>query len=134
MNNSHSAAGSEQAGGKPPSFLSDAVRTRNPDMAALLTLMGNKYDTTAVPFWDALFETAGFDLATRELIMIATVVMKGWEAGLQFHVSISLNEAGLTPDQIRGAILCTLPVGGVATTAQGLTWFEAYMRRCEAKG
>jgi alkylhydroperoxidase/carboxymuconolactone decarboxylase family protein YurZ len=110
-------------------FLSDEVRQRNPDMAALLALFGDKYNTTAVPFWDTVFEMAGFDLPTRELIMIATVVMRGWRSGLDFHASLSLDAAGLTPDQIRGAILCTLPVGGVATAAQGLTWFEDYMKR-----
>jgi alkylhydroperoxidase/carboxymuconolactone decarboxylase family protein YurZ len=109
-------------------FLSDEVRQRNPDMAALLALFGDKYNTTAVPLWDTVFEMAGFDLATRELIMIATVVMKGWRCGLDFHAGLSLDAAGLTPDQIRGAILCTLPVAGVATVAQGLTWFEEYMK------
>ena len=110
-------------------FLSDEVRQRNPEMAALIALFGDKYNTTAVPFWDTLFEKAGLDFATRELIMMATVAMRGWRAGLEFHAGLSLDVAGLTPDQIRGAILCTLPAGGLAAAAQGLTWFEEYLQR-----
>jgi alkylhydroperoxidase/carboxymuconolactone decarboxylase family protein YurZ len=110
-------------------ILSDEVRQRNPNMIALLNFFGDTYNTTAVPFWEALFERAGFDFATRELIMMAAVAMRGWRAGLEFHAGLSLDVAGLTPDQIRGAILCTLPVGGLATAAQGLTWFEEYLQR-----
>jgi AhpD family alkylhydroperoxidase len=110
-----------------PSFGVDYVASGNPDMAELLTRYGEMWETAAAPFYAAVFESTGLDVRVRELIAIALLSMKGWEAGLQFHARAAL-EAGVDPDEIRGAILTTIGIDGVATASRGLKWFESYYK------
>jgi AhpD family alkylhydroperoxidase len=110
-----------------PSFGAEHVASGNPDMADLLTRYQEMWETSAAPFYTAVFESTGLDVRVRELIAIALLAMKGWEAGLQFHARAAL-EAGVDPDEIRGAILTTIGIDGVATASRGLKWFESYLK------
>jgi AhpD family alkylhydroperoxidase len=110
-----------------PSFGSDHVASGNPDMVPLLTHYKEMWETSAAPFYTAVFESTGLDVRVRELIAIALLSMKGWEAGLQFHARAAL-DAGVDPDDIRGAILATIGIDGVATASRGILWFESYLR------
>jgi AhpD family alkylhydroperoxidase len=110
-----------------PSFGSDYVASGNPDMIHLLARYREMWEKSAAPFYSAVFESTGLDVRVRELIAIALLAMKGWEAGLQFHARAAL-EAGVDPDEIRGAILTTIGIDGVATASRGLMWFESYLK------
>jgi AhpD family alkylhydroperoxidase len=116
-----------------PTFGPEYVASGNPDMAELLTRYRDMWESSAAPFYAAVFESTGLDVRVRELITVALLAMKGWEAGLQFHARAAL-EAGVDPDEIRGAILTTIGIDGVATASRGLLWFESYLRTWTAAG
>jgi alkylhydroperoxidase/carboxymuconolactone decarboxylase family protein YurZ len=107
-------------------FNREDVIERNPDFESLYAFCGDMWDRAGAPFLDALFEATGLDFATRELILVALLAFKGYEPGMLFHARAAL-ESGVSEDQIRGAILATLPIGGVSTAARGLSWFDAFV-------
>lgn len=100
-------------------------------MGPLLSHYSSMWENKAAPFFEGLFEATGLDFRVRELIMIALVSMRGWEAGVQFHAKKAL-DAGVEPNDLRGAILATVGVGGVASAAQGIKWFDNYLEGREA--
>lgn len=99
----------------------------NPDMIPLLTHFTEMWAESARPFLASMYENAGLDVRVRELILIALLAMKGWEAGVQYHARYAL-DAGVDPSDIRGAILLTLPVNGVASASRGLLWVESCLQ------
>lgn len=112
-------------------FSTDEVAAGNPDMGPLLDHYSKLWEHEAAPFFEAVFEATGLDFRVRELILIALVSMRGWEAGVRFHAKKAL-DAGVEPDDLRGAILATVGVGGVASAAQGIKWFDDYLKGRQA--
>lgn len=112
-------------------FSPEEVGRGNPDMGPLLTHYPKFWEDDAGPFFEALFTATGLGFRERELILIALVTMRGWEAGVRFHAKKSL-DAGITPDELRGAVLATIGIGGVAAAAQGIKWIDSYLQDREA--
>jgi alkylhydroperoxidase/carboxymuconolactone decarboxylase family protein YurZ len=98
--------------------------SKNPDMVALVSRFTEMWADKASPFIASMMENAGLDVRVRELLIIALLTMKGWEEGVRFHVGSAL-DAGVEPADIRGAILLTLTVDGIATASRGMRWFES---------
>jgi 4-carboxymuconolactone decarboxylase len=94
-----------------------------PQLKALLDHYGEFWETTAGPFFDSLYATGGLEKKTQELVVVALLTLRGWETGVRTHVRLAL-AAGATPNEIRGAILITLGVGGVTAAASGLAFAE----------
>ena len=108
-------------------FSAEEVGGGNPDMGPLLTHYPKFWEEEAGPFFEAVFAATGLGFRERELILIALVSARGWEAGVRFHAKKSL-DAGMTPDELRGAVLATIGVGGVASAAQGIKWIDSYLQ------
>lgn len=66
------------------------------------------------------------DPKTQQLIVIATKVLRQSEKGLKAEVANGLT-MGITPDEIRQAILITLRDAGYSTTVAGLVWANAVL-------
>jgi AhpD family alkylhydroperoxidase len=113
-------------------FSTDEVGAGNPDMGPLLSHYPEFWEEEAAPFFEGLFAATGLDFRVRELILIALVSMRGWEAGVRFHAKKAL-DAGIDPDELRGAALATVGVGGVASAAQGIKWIDSYLQEREAQ-
>jgi alkylhydroperoxidase/carboxymuconolactone decarboxylase family protein YurZ len=113
-------------GGDVQEFGHTDVVARNPEMAAVVAFLGSTWNARATPFLNTLFEVSGLDPQTRALILTALQAINGWEAGVRYNASRAI-DAGLTPDQVRGAIVCTYPIGGIGALAQGLTWVDRYL-------
>jgi AhpD family alkylhydroperoxidase len=94
-----------------------------PQLKALFDHYGAFWESTAAPFFDSLYSTAGLDKKTQELVVVALLTLRGWETGVRTHVRLAL-DAGATAQEIRGAILITLGVGGVTAAASGLAFAE----------
>jgi alkylhydroperoxidase/carboxymuconolactone decarboxylase family protein YurZ len=126
MSDSYMDKNVERSSVSPSMFDRENVTQLNPDMKSLYAFCGDMWDASGAPFLEALFEATGLDFTTRELILIAALAIKGYEPGMIFHAQVALN-SGVPPEKIRGAILATLPIGGVATAARGLSWFDAHV-------
>ncbi len=101
-----------------------------PQLKPLLEHYGAFWESTAAPFFDSLYRTAGLDRKTQELAIVALLTLRGWETGIRTHVPLAL-EAGATPQEIRGAILITLGVGGVTAVATGLAFADPILKEWE---
>jgi AhpD family alkylhydroperoxidase len=103
----------------PPDPQDPADRLLNPILA-----YGDGYwNDRIAPFFAELYAVSGLEPKTVELIATALLALHGWETGVRAHARLAL-ESGASADEIRGAILITLGIGGIATAANGLAWVE----------
>ena len=77
-------------------------------------------------FTQTLYEAAGLDRKTIELILLALVAAKRWDTGVRVHARLAL-EHGATPAEVRGAILMSFATEATSAAAQGLHWAEEVM-------
>lgn len=94
-----------------------------PQLAAMMEHYPDFWEHELLPLFQRVYDHAGFDERTMELIVIALLVLRGWDTGIRVHARQAL-DAGATPDEIRGAALITLVVGGIHTAASGLDSIE----------
>jgi AhpD family alkylhydroperoxidase len=93
------------------------------ELAAILEHYPDFWNERIAPFFAELYATTGLDPKTVELIATALLALRGWETGVRAHSTLALR-SGATPDEVRGAILVTLGIGGVTAAARGLAWAE----------
>jgi AhpD family alkylhydroperoxidase len=92
-------------------------------LAAILEHYPDFWNERIAPFFAELYATSGLEAKTVELIATALLALRGWETGVRAHATLAL-KSGATPDEVRGAILVTLGVGGITAAASGLAWAE----------
>jgi AhpD family alkylhydroperoxidase len=90
----------------------------------MLDNYGTFWNERIAPFFAELYAVTGLEPKTVELIATALLALRGWETGVRAHTRLAL-DSGATPEEIRGAILVTLGVGGITSAASGLAWAEA---------
>jgi 4-carboxymuconolactone decarboxylase len=83
-----------------------------PDVAAAYEAMGN-----------AVHTVGPLDDKTRALIKLAISVGARLEGGAHSHIRKALN-VGITPDELRHAVLLALPTIGLPSTMAALTWID----------
>ena len=93
---------------------------------------GDWWNERVSPFFAELYAVTGLERKTVELVATALLALRGWETGVRAHTRLAL-EAGATPDEIRGAILVTLGIGGITAAASGLAWAEPVLEEAEAR-
>lgn len=74
-------------------------------------------------FTETLYEEAGLDRKTIELILVALVSAKRWDTAVRVHTQLALDH-GATADEVRGAILMSFATEATSAAAQGLHWAE----------
>ena len=116
-----------ESGAEGAPALTDADRVLDP----LLDHFGAFWNEAISPFFAELYAVSGLEPKTVELIAIAALALRGWETGVRAHTRLAL-QSGATPDEIRGAILVTLGIGGVTAVASGLAWAEPILVAAEA--
>lgn len=98
-------------------------RPPEPQLETIMTHYKDFWEQWLTPFFVNLYGSSGLDKKTVELIVTALLALRGWETGVRTHAAYAL-EAGATPEEVRGAILCTMGVGGVTSAASGMAWAE----------
>jgi AhpD family alkylhydroperoxidase len=104
-------------------FGADETARELPEMVPLLTHYRDFWEEKTAPYFAELYTTSGLDRTTVELIMVALMALRSWETGVRAHTRLAL-DAGCSAEEIRGAILITLGVGGINTAARGIAWAE----------
>lgn len=94
-----------------------------PELNAMFTYYRDIWNDLGDPFFSAMYASADLDRKTVELIVVATLALRGYRTGLIHHTMLALR-AGATPRQIRGAIFMTLATGGFAACSPGLAWAD----------
>jgi AhpD family alkylhydroperoxidase len=102
-----------------------------PQLAAILEHYTDFWNERMAPFFAELYATTGLEPKIVELISTALMALRGWETGVRAHTSLALG-AGATPDEIRGAVMITVGIGGVTAAARGLAWAEPLLVEHEA--
>lgn len=97
----------------------------------LLEHLGEFWNESVSPFFAELYAVSELEPKTVELIAIAALALRGWETGVRAHARLAL-ASGATPDEIRGAILVILGIGGITAVASGLAWAEPVLAEAEA--
>jgi AhpD family alkylhydroperoxidase len=97
--------------------------TLEPGLEAILAHYGSFVDAAMEPYIAELYRTSALDEKTKELVVTALLALRGWETGVRVHARQAL-AAGARPEEIRGAILITMAVGGMKAAADGLNWVE----------
>ena len=82
-------------------------------------------------FTETLYEQAGLDRKTIELILLALLAGRRWETGVKVHTATAL-EHGATAEEIRGALLMSFAVFGTSSAVQGLHWAEPILKEAGA--
>ncbi len=118
-------------------FLHDAAAASPEDrhsadavLDPILENYGAFWNERIAPFFAELYAVSGLEPKTVELIATALLALRGWETGVRAHTRLAL-DSGATPDEIRGAILVTLGVGGITSAASGLAWAESIFEETE---
>jgi AhpD family alkylhydroperoxidase len=88
------------------------------------------WEEEIVPFFLRVYEVSGIDPKTSELIVVALLSLRGWETGIRVHAKQAI-DAGATPQQVRGAALTTLVVGGVHRAAAALDVIDRALEELE---
>jgi AhpD family alkylhydroperoxidase len=96
----------------------------------MLDHLGDYWNERIAPFFAELYAVSGLERKTVELIATALLALRGWETGVRAHARLAL-DAGATPEEIRGAILVTLGIGGITAAASGLAWAEPVLAEAE---
>jgi AhpD family alkylhydroperoxidase len=94
-----------------------------PELVSMFTYYAELWNKYGDPFYSAMYASTDIDRKTTELIVVATLALRGYRTGLIHHTLLALRE-GATPRQIRGAILITLATGGFAACSPGLAWAD----------
>jgi alkylhydroperoxidase/carboxymuconolactone decarboxylase family protein YurZ len=94
-----------------------------PELTAMFTYYRDLWNDLGDPFYSAMYASTDIDRMNTELIVVATLALRGYRTGLIHHTLLALRE-GATPRQIRGAILITLGTGGFAACSPGLAWAD----------
>jgi AhpD family alkylhydroperoxidase len=94
-----------------------------PELTSMFTYYAELWNEYGDPFYSAMYASTDIDRKTTELIVVATLALRGYRTGLIHHTMLALRE-GATPRQIRGAILITLATGGFAACSPGLAWAD----------
>jgi alkylhydroperoxidase/carboxymuconolactone decarboxylase family protein YurZ len=94
-----------------------------PELNAMFTYYRDLWNDFGDPFYSAMYASTDIDRKNTELIVVATLALRGYRTGLIHHTLLALRE-GATPRQIRGAILITLGTGGFAACSPGLAWAD----------
>jgi AhpD family alkylhydroperoxidase len=89
----------------------------------ILNHPGGYWNERIAPFFAELYAVTGLEAKTVELIATALLALRGWETGVRAHARLAL-DSGASPEEIRGAILITLGIGGITAAANGLGWVE----------
>jgi len=76
---------------------------------------------------DAVHNEGPLDNTTRALIKLGIAIGARMEGAVHSHTRKAL-EAGLTPEEIRHAVLLTLPTIGFPSMMAGMTWVEDILR------
>ena len=103
------------------------TRKPEPQLETITTHYADFWEKWLTPFFVNLYGSSGLDKKTVELIVTALLALRGWETGVRTHAALAL-EAGATPEEIRGAILITMGVGGVTSAASGMAWAEPILQ------
>lgn len=94
-----------------------------PELNAMFTYYKDVWNELGDPFYSAMYASSDIDRKNTELIVVATLALRGYRTGLIHHTLLALR-AGATPRQIRGAIFITLGTGGFAACSPGLAWAD----------
>jgi 4-carboxymuconolactone decarboxylase len=94
-----------------------------PELEAIVENYTEYWNEQVLPFFTSIYEQSGLDMKTVELIVTALCALRGWETGVRVHAQQAL-EQGATPQDVRGAILICMSVGGIHRAAQGLHYAE----------
>jgi alkylhydroperoxidase/carboxymuconolactone decarboxylase family protein YurZ len=94
-----------------------------PELNSMCTYYADLWNQWGDPFYSAMYASTDIDRKSTELIVVATLALRGYRTGLIHHTLLALRE-GATPRQIRGAILITLATGGFAACSPGLAWAD----------
>jgi alkylhydroperoxidase/carboxymuconolactone decarboxylase family protein YurZ len=94
-----------------------------PELISMFTYYKDLWNDFGDPFYSAMYASTDIDRLNTELIVVATLALRGYRTGLMHHTLLALRE-GATPKQIRGAILITLGTGGFAACSPGLAWAD----------
>ena len=94
-----------------------------PELTAMFTHYAELWDRSGDKFYAEMYEASTLDRKTTELIVVATLALRGYRTGLIHHTLLALRE-GATPAEIRGCILITLATGGFAACSPGLAWAD----------
>lgn len=94
-----------------------------PELTAMFTHYKELWNDLGDPFYSAMYASTDIDRKNTELIVVATLALRGYRTGLIHHTLLALR-AGATPKQIRGCILITLATGGFAAASPGLAWAD----------
>lgn len=94
-----------------------------PELTAMFTYYKDLWNDYGDPFYSQMYASTDIDRKNTELIVVATLALRGYRTGLIHHTLLALRE-GATPRQIRGAILITLGTGGFAACSPGLAWAD----------
>lgn len=103
------------------SFQAEALLDIAPELQGITEAFPDFWDHECADFFASLYSTSGLDPVTVELVMVAVLALRGWETGVRTHASMALAK-GATKQQVQGAILITMSVGGVTSAARGLNW------------
>ncbi len=101
-----------------------------PQLEAMIRHFGPFWNEQIAPFFAEVYAETGLDRKTVELIGCALLAARGWDTGVRAHAALAL-EAGATPNEVRGAILMTIGVGGITAAATGLAWAESVLSEAE---
>lgn len=89
-----------------------AQHQNEPQLQAIMRDYPDFWEDGLVPFFLRVYEVSGLDAKTSELVVVALLSLRGWETGIRVHAKQAI-EAGATPEEVRGAALTTLVVGGI---------------------
>jgi alkylhydroperoxidase/carboxymuconolactone decarboxylase family protein YurZ len=94
-----------------------------PGLDSILSHYGDFIDNSVEPYIAELYRVSTLDEKTKELVVTALLALRGWRTGVRVHARHAV-DAGATPDEVRGAILITMGIGGMAAAAEALTWAD----------
>jgi 4-carboxymuconolactone decarboxylase len=98
-----------------------------PELDGLIQRYPELWHERILPFYREVYEASGLDERTLELILVAVLALRGWQTGIRVHAKQAL-DAGATPDEVRGAVLAVLGVGGIHRVAVGMDVLEAVLK------
>src|SRR4029077_9462045 len=87
------------------------ARQAEPELEAIMTHYKEFWDADVTTFFSKLYQAGGLDEKTTELVVTSLLALRGWETGVRTHVWQAL-DVGATPEEVRGAILISMSVGG----------------------
>src|SRR4051812_14833791 len=102
-----------------------------PELQALIRNYPELWHERILPFYREVYDASGLDERTLELILVAILALRGWRTGMRVHAKQAL-DAGATPDEVRGAVLAVLGVGGIHRVAVGMDVVEEVLDHVDA--